>query len=103
MTSYMDVYIVQAKYIAYIPLIPSINRNILLTLINNDSETVILGSEIIRNLNIKAKLFDFEELVLIGWLANTVREPVNKDSYFKVQHFCVHFKVVYHFRPEYSY
>ena len=111
MTSYMDVYIVQAKYIyiymyictAYIPLIPSITRNILLTLINNDSETVILGSEMIGNLNIKAKLFDFEELVLIGWLANTVREPVNKDSYFKVQHFCVHFKVVYHFRPEYSY
>ena len=56
----------------------------------------------IGNLNIKSKMFDFEERVLIGWLANTVREPANQDEYVKVQHFCFYVKVVYHFRPEYS-
>ena len=35
----------------------------------------------IGNLNIKTKMFDFEEHVLIGWLANTVREPANQDAY----------------------
>ena len=48
----------------------------------------ILGSEIIGNLNIKTKMFDFEERVLIGWLANRVREPANQDTYLKVLHFC---------------
>ena len=62
----------------------------------------ILGSEMIGNLNIKSKMFDFEERVLIGWLANTVREPANQDEYVKVQHFCFYVKVAYHFRPEYS-
>ena len=47
-------------------------------------------------------MFDFEERVLIGWLANTVREPANQAAYLKVQHFCFYVEVVYHFRPEYS-
>ena len=53
----------------------------------------------IGNLNI-TKMFDFEERVLIGWLANTVREPAKQDAYLKVQHFWFYVKVVYHFRPE---
>ena len=64
--------------------------------------TFILGPEMIGNLNIKTKMFDFEECVLIGWLANIVREPANQDAYLKVQHFCFYVMVVYHFRPEYS-
>ena len=48
-----------------------------------------------------AKMLDFEKRVLIGWLPNTVREPVNQDVYLKIQHFCFYVKVVYHFRPEY--
>ena len=56
----------------------------------------------IGNLHIKAKMFDFEERILNFWLANTVREPANQDTYFKVQHFCFYVKVAYHFRPEYS-
>ena len=48
------------------------------------------------------KRFDFEERVLIGWLANTGREPVNQDAYLIVQHLCIYVKVVYHFRPEYN-
>ena len=63
--------------------------------------TTILGSEMIDKLCIKTKMFDFEEHLLIGWLANTVREPANEDAYLKVQHFCFYAKVVYHFRPEY--
>ena len=64
----------------------------------------------IGNLNVKTKVFDFEERVLIGWLANTVRERerererqrererVIQDAYLKVQHFCFYVnKVVYHF------
>ena len=47
-------------------------------------------------------MFDFEERVLIGWLANTAREPANQDAYLKVQHFCFYVKVVHHFRPDYS-
>ena len=39
--------------------------------------------------------------VLIGWLANTVRERANQDAYLKVQHFCYYVKVAYHCRPEY--
>ena len=35
----------------------------------------------IGNLKIIAKMFDFEERVLISWLANTVREPANQDAY----------------------
>ena len=35
----------------------------------------------IGNLNMKTKMFDFEERVLIGWLPNTVREPANQDAY----------------------
>ena len=35
----------------------------------------------IGNLNIKTKIFDFEKRVLIGWLANTVREPANQDTH----------------------
>ena len=61
----------------------------------------ILGSEMIGNLNIKTKMFDFEERVLTGWLAHTVTEPANQDAYLKVQHFCFYVKFVYHFRPEY--
>ena len=55
----------------------------------------------IGNLNIVIKKFDFQERILIGWLANTVREPANQDAYLKVQHFCFYVKIVYHFRPEY--
>ena len=44
-------------------------------------EVIILGSEIIGNLNLEAKMFHFEECVLIGWLANTVKEPANQDVY----------------------
>ena len=58
----------------------------------------ILGSEVMGNLNIKRRTFDFEERVLIGWLANTVREPTSQDAYIKIQHFCFHVKGVYHFR-----
>ena len=47
-------------------------------------------------------MFDFEERVLIGWLANTVRESGNEDPYFKVQQFCFYVKVVYHFGAEYK-
>ena len=58
----------------------------------------------IDNLNIKTKQFDFEERVLIGWLANIVREPADQDAYLKVQHFCFYvIKIVYHVRPEYNY
>ena len=46
-------------------------------------------------------MFDFEERVLMGWLANTAREPAHQDAYLKVQHFCSYGKVVYHFWPEY--
>ena len=60
---------------------------------------LILGSEMIGSLNIKTKMFDFKKRVL----ANAVREPANQDAYLKVQHFCFYVKVVYHFRPEYSY
>ena len=42
----------------------------------------------IGNGNIKTKMLDFEECVLIGWLANTVREPANQNVYLKVQRFC---------------
>ena len=48
----------------------------------------ILGSEVIDNLNIKSKMFDFDQRALIGWLANTVREPANQDTYLIVRHFC---------------
>ena len=48
-------------------------------------------------------MFYFEERVLIGWLANTMREPANQDTYRKVQHFCFYVKVFCHFRPEYNY
>ena len=51
-------------------------------------KNTILGSEMIGNPNIKTKMFEFEERVLIGWLANTVREPANQDAYIRVQHFC---------------
>ena len=47
----------------------------------------IFGSEMKGNLNIRTKMSDIEERVLIGWLANTVREPANQDAYLKVQHF----------------
>ena len=57
----------------------------------------ILGSEMIGNFSIKTKRFDFEERVLIGWVANTVREPANQDAYLKVHHLCIDVKVVYHF------
>ena len=53
--------------------------------------------------NIKTKTFDFEECVLSGWLANTVREPANQNAYLKVQHFCFYVMVVYHFRAEYNF
>ena len=56
----------------------------------------------IGNLNIITKKFDFEERVLIGWLANTGREPANQDAYLVVKHLCINVKVVYHFRPEYN-
>ena len=56
----------------------------------------------ICNLNIKAKMFEFEVRVLIGWLANTVREPANQDANLKVPNFCFYTKVICHFRPEYS-
>ena len=39
--------------------------------------TTILSLEKIENLNIETKMFDFEAYVLIGWLANTLREPAN--------------------------
>ena len=55
----------------------------------------------IGNLNVKTKMFDLEEHVVIGWLANTVREPAHQDAYLKVQHFCFYANVVYHFRLEY--
>ena len=55
--------------------------------------TTLLGPEMIGNLNIKTKLFDFEERVLIGWVANTVREPANQDVYLKVKHFCFYVSV----------
>ena len=51
-------------------------------------EKYILGSEMIGNINMITKSFDFEERVLIGWVANTVREPANQDTYLKVQHLC---------------
>ena len=38
----------------------------------------------IGNLNIKTKMLAFEERVMIGWIANTVREPANQDAYLKV-------------------
>ena len=41
----------------------------------------------IDNLNIKTKMFDFEERALIGWVVNTVREPANQDAYLKIRHF----------------
>ena len=53
-----------------------------------DKSTTLLGSEMIGNFNIKTKTFEFEERVLIGWLANTVRQPANQDAYLKVQQFC---------------
>ena len=56
----------------------------------------------IGNRNMITKRFDFEECVLIGWLANTGREPAYQDAYLKVQHLCIYVKVVYHFRPEYN-
>ena len=40
----------------------------------------MLGSEMIGNLNINTKMFDFDERVLIGWLANAMREPANQDA-----------------------
>ena len=42
-------------------------------------------SEMIRNLSIKTKMFDFEERVLIGWVENTVREPTNQEAYLGCQ------------------
>ena len=39
----------------------------------------------IVNLNIKTKLFDFEERVLIGWLVNTAREPANQNVHLGCQ------------------
>ena len=62
----------------------------------------ILWSEMIGNIDLQTKMFDFEERLLIGWLANTVREPAIQDAYLKVHHFCFYVKVVYHFRPEYN-
>ena len=58
----------------------------------------------IGNLNINKKRFDSEERVLIGWVANTVREPANQYAYLKIQHLCIYInKVVYNFQPEYSF
>ena len=57
----------------------------------------------IGNVNIKTIMFDLEERVLIGWPANTVREPANQEMYLNAQYFCFYVKVVYHFQPEYSY
>ena len=54
---------------------------------------IILGSEMIGNLNIKTKMFDFEEGILIDWLTNTVREPANKDAYLKLQHICFYVRL----------
>ena len=47
----------------------------------------IIRSVMIGNLRIKAKTFDFEERILIGWLANIVREPVNQIACLNVQRF----------------
>ena len=45
---------------------------------------IILVSEVIGNFNIKTKKLNFEERVLIGWLANIQDACLNLE----VQHFC---------------
>ena len=52
----------------------------------------------IGNLNMKTKMFDFEERVLIG-LTTEYCERASQSR--RVQHFCFYVKVVYHFRPQY--
>ena len=38
-------------------------------------------------LNKKTKMLKFEARVLIGWLANTLREPANQNTKLKSQKF----------------
>ena len=39
-------------------------------------------------LNKKTKMLKFEARVLIGWLANSLREPANQNTKLKVKNFC---------------
>ena len=41
----------------------------------------------------KTKAFEFEARILIGWLANTQREPANQNTCLQVKHFCFYVKV----------
>ena len=45
------------------------NLDVTYCILYNVYYTTILGSEKIGNLNIKTKLFDFEEHIVIGWLS----------------------------------
>ena len=38
-------------------------------------------------LSVKTKMSDFEARVLIGWLANTLRQPANQNTCLKVKMF----------------
>ena len=44
----------------------------------------------VHHFNIKTKMFDFE--ILIGWLANTLNKPGNKNTHLYVKHFQLYVK-----------
>ena len=54
----------------------------------------ILAVRKASHVNIKTKMFDIEANVLIGWLANSLREPNNQNACLKIEHFCFYVKVV---------
>ena len=53
----------------------------------------ILAVRKASHVNIKTKMFDIEANVLIGWLANNLREPGNQNACLKIKHFCFYVKV----------
>ena len=45
------------------------------------------------HLNVKAKMFDLDARIMIGWLANTLRELANQNARLKVKYFCFYANV----------
>ena len=58
-----------------------------------NTNNTILAVRKAGHLNMKTKMFDFEACVLIGWLANTLRESVSQNACLKVKHFSFYVKV----------
>ena len=63
---------------------------------------IVVAVKTSGHLNIKTKMFVFEACVLIGWLANTLRESANQNACLKVKQFCSYAKVTCLSYDEYS-